>query len=167
MNRFYNARLATLGAALAVGLAAGIAISTAKDEGAVKAGPAEKITGIGGVFFKSKDPKATAAWYSKNLGVSLEADATFGFFFWKDLDHPERTARTVWTSFPADTDYFQPGASEFMVNYRVRDLDAMLAQLRAGGVQIVGKTLDEPYGRFAWIMDPDGRKVELWQPLGE
>jgi predicted enzyme related to lactoylglutathione lyase len=146
-------------AALALGSAAGFT-------GGLTAATPEKITGIGGIFFKSRDPAATTAWYHEHLGVPIHREQG-SFFAWKELDRPQQTARTVWSAFPADTDYFAPGGAEFMVNYRVRDLDALLAQLRAAGVQVVGKTEEYPYGRFAWILDPEGRKIELWQPIGE
>ncbi|MBL8645582.1 MAG: VOC family protein [Rhodospirillaceae bacterium] len=147
-------------ATLAVGLSAGFIA------GGEAAAP-EKVTGIGGIFFKSKDPKATADWYAKNLGVVIEKDGPMSFFMWKEVDRPGPTARTVWSIFPQDTDYFGPGASEFMINYRVRDLDTLLKHLRTGGAQVVGKTEDYPYGRFAWVVDNEGRKIELWQPIGE
>jgi predicted enzyme related to lactoylglutathione lyase len=145
---------------LVISLSIGWALGAASQEK-----PMEKVTGIGGVFFKSKDPKATTEWYHKNLGVPVTEQGSF--FPWKELEHPERTARTVWSPFDQGTEYFQPSTSEFMINYRVADLDKLLAQLRVAGVQIVGKTEDYPYGRFAWIVDPEGRKIELWQPIGE
>ena len=128
----------------------------------------EKVTGIGGVFFKSADPKATTDWYSKHLGVNVlkiegQADSPV-LFQWKELDRPDNVANTVWAPFKQDTTYFEPSPAEFMVNYRVRNLDAMLTQLRSAGVQIVSGPVDEFNGRFAWIIDLDGRKVELWQP---
>lgn len=148
--------VATLGLAFGLGLAVG---GSAKD--------AEKVTGIGGVFFKAKDPKATAAWYAKHLGVPVlteEGRTTEATFLWKEADAPHTSARTVWSVFPADSNYYD---ADFMINYRVRDLDALLAQLKAAGVPMVGEPESYPFGKFAWVTDPDGRKVELWQPMGE
>jgi predicted enzyme related to lactoylglutathione lyase len=124
----------------------------------------EKVTGIGGVFFKSKDPESLVEWYKKNLGVP--AEGTFADFGWRDKVNPAKTGRTVWSAFPADTDYFGPSKSMFMLNYRVENLDRMLEQLRQAGVE-VHKVEDFDYGRFAWITDPDGNRVELWEPKGE
>ena len=152
-------RFLPLLAALVIGLGTGFGAG-------LHAAPPVTVTGIGGIFFKSKDPRATTAWYHEHLGVPIHPEQG-SFFTWKEVDHPEQTARTVWGVFPADTDYFGPGTSEFMVNFRVHDLDALLAQLRAEGVRIVGKTEEYPFGRFAWILDPEERKIELWQPIGE
>ena len=105
-----------------------------------------------------------AAWYSQHLGIGIEdghAD-----FVWREKDNPDQTGRTVWSIFPADTDYFGPSRPAFMINYRVSNLDRMLEQLRAGGI-LVEKVEDYDYGRFAWIMDPEGNRVELWEPKGK
>ncbi len=118
----------------------------------------ERVLGLGGLFFKARDPQALAQWYHDHLGVPLEAGAPYGVFEAAAGD------QTVWSTFPADTAYFAPGTAPFMVNYRVRDLDAMLAQLRAAGAVVDEKVQDEPYGRFGWAMDPEGNRFELWQP---
>jgi predicted enzyme related to lactoylglutathione lyase len=118
----------------------------------------ERVTGIGGVFFRAKDPERLRAWYAELLGLELED-------YGGALFTAETGDVTVWSLFPADTDYFGPGENQLMVNYRVRDLDAMLAQLRAAGVPVEGETQDEPYGRFGWATDPEGNRFELWQPL--
>ena len=121
----------------------------------------EKVTGIGGIFFRVRDPERMAAWYRENLGICSEdghAD-----FIWSEKDGPEGSSRTVWSVFPADTDYFGPSGPAFMINYRVSDLDRMLAQLRQNGVA-VEKVEDYDYGRFAWITDPEGNRIELWEP---
>jgi len=122
-----------------------------------------KVTGIGGVFFKSKgDGRALAAWYQKHLGMTPEA---WGGVI---LKWPEDKAKdgglTVWHVAGSDSKWFNPSDSSFMINYRVDDLDALLAQLRADGVEIVGDPQSDDNGKFAWILDPDGNKVELWQP---
>lgn len=123
-----------------------------------------RITGIGGVFFKSKgDAAALAAWYRKHLGMALE-DFGGAVLKWPD-DKAEDRGLTVWHVADADSQWFSPSDSSFMINYRVDDLDGLLAQLRADGVAIVGGPEAHENGKFAWIMDPDGNKVELWQPM--
>jgi predicted enzyme related to lactoylglutathione lyase len=119
----------------------------------------ERIAGIGGIFFKARDPKALAAWYREHLGMTVEPGQTYGA-----LTSSAAGEQTVWSTFPADTTYFGPGAATFMVNYRVKDLDAMLAQLRAAGAQVDEKVQDYDYGRFGWASDPEGNRFELWQP---
>jgi predicted enzyme related to lactoylglutathione lyase len=114
----------------------------------------EKVTGIGGVFFKSKDPKALQAWYVEHLGVPIE----HGYSVF------EGAGQTVFAPFAADTKYFEPSKSPFMINFRVRDLDAMLKQLRAAGVTVDDKIDESEFGKFGWAMDPDGNRIELWQP---
>jgi predicted enzyme related to lactoylglutathione lyase len=122
-----------------------------------------RVTGIGGVFLRARDPKALLDWYAKHLGIQPN-DYGGSTFFWTD-EVPATTGMTVWSLFPADTKYFGPGAQSTMVNYRVDDLDALLDQLRAAGVSIDPKREDSDYGRFAWITDPEGNRLELWQPL--
>ena len=122
-----------------------------------------RITGIGGVFLKCRgDHVALAAWYQKHLGMRLEP---FGgaVLKWPD-DHAEDRGLTVWHLAAADSQWFSPSDSSFMINYRVDDLGEMLAQLRADGVPIVRGPEAHENGRFAWILDPDGNKVELWEP---
>lgn len=124
----------------------------------------EKVTGIGGIFFRVRDPALMAQWYRKNLGICSEdghAD-----FVWGDHERPGEVGRTVWSLFPADTDYFGPSRPAFMINYRVSNLERMLAQLRQNGVT-VEKVEDYDYGRFAWITDPEGNRIELWEPKGK
>lgn len=118
----------------------------------------ENVLGIGGVFFKARDPKALAAWYREHLGLSIEPNQTFAVLTAAAGD------RAVWSTFPADTTYFGSGPSPFMVNYRVRNLDAMLAQLRAAGVQVEDRIEEYDYGRFGWATDPEGNRFELWEP---
>src|SRR5882672_1629941 len=121
-----------------------------------------RVTGVGGVFLKSADPKALGAWYAKHLGVEVgDYGATFS---WKD-EVPKGTGMTAWNPFPMDTTYFGEGNQAAMINYRVDDLDALLVDLAAAGVWIDPKRQNESYGRFAWIRDCDGHRVELWQPL--
>ena len=123
-----------------------------------------RITGIGGVFFKSRnDNAALGAWYKKHLGMSLESWGG-AILRWPD-DKAEDKGLTVWNVAKKDTQWFSPSDSSFMINYRVDDLDEMLAQLQAAGVAAIGGPESHENGKFAWIMDPDGNKVELWEPM--
>ena len=126
-----------------------------------------RVTGVGGVFLRARDPKALAAWYAQHLGVSLN-DYGGATFLWSD-ELPAGTGSTSWATFPQDTAYFGPigadGRQAVMINYRVDDLEALLTQLEAAGVSIDPKREDADYGRFAWIVDPEGNRLELWQPL--
>ena len=123
-----------------------------------------KVTGIGGVFFKSAgdNAPALAAWYSKHLSMPLE-NWGGAILKWPD-DKAEDKGLTVWSVAGKDSKWFSPSNSSFMINYRVDNLDELLAQLRAGGVEIIGGPESHENGKFAWIMDPDGNKVELWEP---
>lgn len=118
----------------------------------------EQVTGIGGIFFKARDPERMLAWYREHLGIP--AQDGHADFHWRDKERPEVAGRTVWSIFPDKSDYF-PGP--LMINYRVANLERMLEQLRAGGIAI-DKVEDFDYGRFAWITDPEGNRVELWEP---
>src|SRR5271168_2434331 len=121
-----------------------------------------RILGIGGVFFKSANRDRMRDWYSTHLGL---ADQGGGAMLpWRERDDPQKEHVTVWTIFPASTDYI-PATQPFMVNYIVDDLDALLDRLTQEGVKIDAKRMNESYGRFAWIYDPDGNKIELWQPV--
>jgi len=122
-----------------------------------------RVTGIGGVFFKStKDHQALAAWYRDNLGLTLES---FGgaILKWPD-DKAEDQGISVWHVAAQDSEWFSPSRASFMINYRVDDLTGMIANLRKAGVEIVNGPESHENGKFAWIMDPDGNKVELWEP---
>src|SRR5262245_2339076 len=123
----------------------------------------ERVLGIGGIFMKARDPAGLAAWYRENLGVPIEPDQTYGMFTAGNADGA--TELTVWTVFPMETTYFAPSTAPFMVNYRVADLDKMLAQLRTAGAQVEDRVEDYDYGRFGWVLDPEGNRIELWQPL--
>jgi predicted enzyme related to lactoylglutathione lyase len=122
-----------------------------------------KVLGVGGVFFKSPDPQMLCAWYAQHLGLPVqnETGATFAVF------PPEGMppgGYTVWSPFAADTTYFAPGDKSYMFNLVVDDLAAALEQVRAGGAQVMDQIERSEYGQFGWFMDPDGNKVELWQP---
>ena len=119
----------------------------------------ERVLGIGGIFFKARDPQALAAWYRDPLGVPVEAGQTYG-----TLSSGGAGEAAVWAVFPADTGYFGPGPAALMVNYRVRDLDALLAQLRAAGARVEARVEDYDNGCFGWASDPEGNRFELWEP---
>jgi predicted enzyme related to lactoylglutathione lyase len=123
-----------------------------------------RITGIGGVFFKSRNDRAAlAAWYQEHLGIQLES---FGgaVLRWPD-DKAEDKGLTVWHVAEKESQWFSPSDSSFMINYRVDNLEEMAAQLRAAGVEIIQGPESHENGKFAWVMDPDGNKVELWEPM--
>lgn len=123
-----------------------------------------KVTGIGGVFFKSRDNnKALAEWYQEHLGMPLE-DWGGAILKWPD-DQAEDKGLTVWTVAERDTKWFAPSDSSFMINYRVDDLDELLANLKSAGVEILQGPESHENGKFAWIADPEGNKVELWEPM--
>ena len=124
----------------------------------------KRVTGIGGVFFKSADPQKLKAWYQQHLGFEAKDAVTFE---WRELMEPERIGLTVWSPFPHDTKYFAPSQSPFMINYRVENLDWLLEQLRAEGVQVDERIEEHEYGRFAWATDPEGNRIELWEPPKE
>ncbi len=122
-----------------------------------------RVTGIGGVFFTAKDPKTLGAWYKKHLGIAVQ-DWGGAAFSWADADGNPTSGTTIWSVSSADSKPFAPGTSPFMVNYRVADLFALLQALREEGCNVLEKTDDSEYGKFGWVMDPEGNKVELWQP---
>ncbi len=122
-----------------------------------------RVTGIGGIFFKSQDPKKLKGWYQEHLGITPDAEG-YIHFEWREKDDSDRVGYTVWGPFPHDTDYFNPSAKPFMVNFRVADLKALLEQLRKEGVQVDDKVEEYDFGKFGWIMDPEGNRVELWEP---
>jgi catechol 2,3-dioxygenase-like lactoylglutathione lyase family enzyme len=122
--------------------------------------PAGRIVGIGGVFFKAKDPKALAAWYRDVLGMPVQAWGGAAL----RLDAPGHPPAAAWSAFPASTTYFAPSTGDFMIDYAVDDLDALLARLHARGVEILQRDDSDANGRFAWLLDPEGHKVELWEP---
>ena len=124
-----------------------------------------KVTGLGGVFVKSKNTADLKKWYGEHLGAPVD-DYGVTFMF-RDHADPEKEGRTIWSPFKEDTKYFGPSKKEFMINFIVEDLDGLLKSLEKAGIKQVGKMEEHEYGRFAWIMDPEGTKVELWEPPEE
>ncbi len=122
-----------------------------------------RVTGIGGVFLKAKDPKTLSAWYAKHLNL-VEAPYGGFKFEWSD-EVPKGTGSTSWALFPETSKHFGPGPQTAMLNYRVDDLDALLEKMKADGVSIDPKRDSASYGKFAWIYDPEGNKIELWEPM--
>jgi catechol 2,3-dioxygenase-like lactoylglutathione lyase family enzyme len=121
----------------------------------------QRVTGIGGIFFKAKDPKALGAWYRDHLGLDL-SEWGGAIFHWGGPDSEKGT--TIWSVFKSDTTYLDPGTASFMVNFRVADVHALLAALRSEGCNVEDRTDESEYGKFGWVIDPEGNKVELWEP---
>jgi predicted enzyme related to lactoylglutathione lyase len=121
-----------------------------------------RVLGIGGIFFKSANHDQLSSWYRENMGI--DHDQYGATFKWRSMNEPAKENLTVWSIFPSSSDYFAPSQAAFMINYIVDDLDAVLNKMRAGGVVIDPKREDFDYGRFAWAYDPDGNKIELWEP---
>ena len=123
----------------------------------------KRVTGIGGIFFKAKDPAVLTAWYKKHLGIDVQAWGGAAFTWTDDAGNAVK-GTTIWSVGAAEGDQFAPSKSTFVINYRVADLAALLEALRAEGCNVLEKTDDSEYGKFGWVMDPEGNKVELWQP---
>jgi predicted enzyme related to lactoylglutathione lyase len=123
-----------------------------------KEDPMARVTGIGGIFFKARDPEALKAWYKQHLGLDIQT--------WGGLSFSSEGAGevTVWSVFPADTPYFNPSAAPFMINYRVSDLEALRRVLKEEGCDVDDRMDVSEYGAFGWVMDPEGNRIELWQP---
>ena len=130
--------------------------------GFIRAAKHPESFGLGGVFFKANDPNKLYEWYEEHHGLKREEGSVN--FRWRDKDDAEDIGMTVWALFPKDTKYFDPSRAGLMVNYRVENLDALLDVLRKEGVEIDPRREDYDYGRFAWIMDPEGNRIELWEP---
>ena len=123
----------------------------------------KRVTGIGGIFFKATDPDKLREWYRAHLGIESEKDGG-ATFKWRELGDPKSDRYTVWSPFASDTDYFAPSKKPFMINFQVENLDELLAQLKREGVDVDPKVETYDYGKFGWIMDPDGNRIELWEP---
>ena len=122
----------------------------------------KRVIGLGGIFFKCKDNEKTKNWYKEHLGIPVESWGAL--FHWRRHDKPEEETYSVWSPFKEDTDYFEPGKQEYMINYQVEDLHALLKELKKEGVQVMEKTDESEFGKFGWAIDPEGRKIELWEP---
>ena len=125
----------------------------------------KRVKGIGGIFFKSKDPETTREWYKKHLGI--ESGQWGGTFLWRHAEDKEKMGYTAWSIFKEDTTYTEPGTTDFMINYRVENLEELLKTLKEEGVEVIGEMESHEYGKFGWIMDPTGQKVELWEPIDD
>lgn len=124
-----------------------------------------KVTGIGGIFFRSKDPKASRAWYAANLGLAVnEYGSAFEF---RNAHRPEEINYLNWSPFDENTEYFAPSEKEFMINYRVQNIEGLVAQLKENGVTVLDEIVNYDYGKFVHIMDLEGNKIELWEPVDE
>ncbi|WP_420582817.1 VOC family protein [Reichenbachiella sp.] len=123
----------------------------------------KRVTGIGGIFYKSEDPKKARDWYSKHLG--LVTNQYGSLFEFRQGANPDQVGYLQWSPMEADTNYYAPSKNEFMINYRVENLVELLKVLKYEGVEIVGEMEEYDYGKFAWILDPEGHKIELWEPV--
>jgi predicted enzyme related to lactoylglutathione lyase len=123
----------------------------------------KRVTGIGGIFIKARDAAALQAWYKRHLGIDVQ-DWGGTAFSWTDADGKPYAGTTTWSVFAATNDYFAPSTAPFMVNYRVEDVHALAKLLREEGCNVLEKIEDTEYGKFAWVIDPEGNKVELWEP---
>jgi len=125
----------------------------------------KKVTGLGGIFFKCDNPQSMNEWYAKNLGLPASEYGTT--FEWLQADDPSKTGSTAWCAFPKDTKYFEPSKKEFMINYRVENIAALVDQLKSDGVTIIDEIVTYDYGKFVHILDPEGNSIELWEPNDE
>lgn len=122
----------------------------------------KRVTGVGGIFFKCKDPNQVKSWYKTHLGLDTDEYGTM--FEWKQADDPSQKGFTQWSPFTGDTKYFDPSEKEFMINYRVENLELLVKELLKEGVTILDEIEDNEFGKFAHILDPEGNKIELWEP---
>jgi len=157
--------LAISSAAIAASFVCGMMVQAAKNSGS-EAKKDVRVTGIGGVFFKANDAEKLAAWYHEHLGIDFQSygGSAFHQFEWLEKDNPSKTGGTVLAVFPQSAKNFGESKSPFMVNYRVANLDSLLAQLKKEGVTVDEKTEDAPYGKFGHAMDPEGNRIEFWEP---
>lgn len=125
----------------------------------------KRVTGIGGIFFKSEDPGKIKKWYKKHLGLDTDQYGTS--FEWRQADDPNRKGFSQWSPFNSATKYFNPSDKEFMINYRVEDLEWLVEELKKEGVTVLDEIENFDYGKFVHIIDPEGNKIELWQPVDE
>ncbi len=121
-----------------------------------------KVTGVGGIFFFSTDPQKTKEWYGQNLGLKI--DDYGSTFESRDLDNPDKVTQLIWSPFKQGSDYFSPSKKEFMINYRVQNIEALVDKLKGNGVTVLDSIVTYDYGKFVHILDPEGNKIELWEP---
>ncbi len=126
----------------------------------------KRVTGLGGIFFKCEDQDNVRDWYNTHLGIN-NPHGYGAFFEWRQALDPDKKGFTNFSAFKKDSDYMAPSKHDYMVNFRVENLEELLKVLKAEGVEVVGEMQVEDYGKFAWIMDPEGRKIELWEPNDE
>ncbi len=122
----------------------------------------KKVTGIGGIFFKCKDPEKMKKWYKTNLGLQTDDYGTS--FEWRHSDFPDRKGYTAWSTFPETTNYIEPSKKDFMINYRLENIEALVEELKKGGVNVIDEIETFEYGKFVHILDIEGNKIELWEP---
>ena len=122
-----------------------------------------RVTGIGGIFFKARDAVALRAWYQRHLGIDVQ-EWGGAAFTWTNAEGNPTTGTTIWTISAGDGDYFAPSTAPFMINYRVANLHALVKALKEEGCNVLEKVVESEYGKFAWVIDPEGNKVELWEP---
>ncbi len=157
--------------AIVLSFALGMVLQSAR--GSSQAKDAARVTGVGGFFFKAENPGKLADWYRTHMGIALiaagksEHAPQFFSFHWREKDHPETIGATAFSIFPTTTKYFEPSTASFMMNFRVANLEQLLAQLKQEGVKVNDKIDDESNGRFGWAIDPEGNRIELWEPKGE
>lgn len=125
----------------------------------------KRVTGIGGIFFKCQDPEKIKQWYKTHLG--FDTDPYGAKFEWRQADDPAKSGSTLWSPFPDNTNYFEPSAKEFMINYRVENLEALVEELKKEGVTVLDNIETYDFGKFVHILDVEGNKIELWEPVGE
>lgn len=125
----------------------------------------KKVTGVGGIFFKCKNPQQIKDWYNQNLGLNTNEYGTM--FEFRQADHPDRKGYLQWSPFAEDTNYFEPSEKQFMINFRVENLEELVEELKQNGVNVVDEIATYEYGKFVHIMDPEGNKIELWEPVDE
>lgn len=125
----------------------------------------KRVTGLGGIFFRSEDPAATRKWYEQHLGIPKTDYGTS--FSWRHLENPDKKGFTAFNAFPQESEYMEPSDKDVMINFRVADLQKLLVVLKEEGIDQIGEMETFEYGKFAWIMDPNGIKIELWEPADE
>lgn len=123
----------------------------------------QRVTGLGGPFIKAKDPAALAAWYERHLGIKFNG-GTYTVWPFEEADGSKKNGFNIFSFFKEDSNYFDPSQKQVMVNFMVKDLMGLLDVLKSEGVTIVGEPMSEEYGKFGWVMDPEGNKIELWEP---